>query len=65
MIDHFRQYRCQPNISGQFPASHQKNHRMVVGLPPGQPQFQLPQVCHQIQMKRKEKKNDFNNKIQH
>lgn len=37
--------RCQTNIGGQFPAAHQKTHRMVVGIPPGQQQFQLPQVC--------------------
>lgn len=39
--------RCQTNISGQFPATQQKSHRMVVGIPPGQQQqqFQLPQVC--------------------
>lgn len=36
-------FRCAPQIGGQFPA--QKTHRMVVGLPQGNQQFQLSQVC--------------------
>lgn len=34
---------CPTNIANQFQAQHQKTHRMVVGMPAGQQQFQLPQ----------------------
>lgn len=38
-------FRCPSSIGGQYPSQHQKTHRMIVGMPPGNQQFQLPQVC--------------------